>query len=396
MPATLLGGALREDRPPIRSEKALADLWERSLELRPRLVGKDGAAYEIIFPGIRNHGAGPDFKGAVLSLNGRTIGGDVELHLHSGGWRAHGHHRDPEYRGVALHVALTVSARHADAFPPTVEARFAPDAAPAASPDVPDLRLLGSRRFFAKSAGFRLEMESGADPDQLVYAALLEAMGYGRNRKPFRALAERVPLSRFAALSEEPRASAEFAALACLIVGGGLLDDADTHERRQMLRIARRLGVRRRLSPSDWSRFRVRPANAPATRLRGVAALIAESLRSGPMRAFERALETEGERGVIRRIERRPHIGRGAAVAAAAGAALPALHAFAARGDAERRGMVEEAFRRLPAPPSDSVVRGVSAALGIRARPKLAVEHFGLHELARASSWHGGASPVSG
>jgi len=127
-----------------------------------------------------------------------------------------------------------------------------------------------------------------------------------------------------------------------------------------------------------------------------VAALVAECLHSGPMRAFERTLETEGERGLIRMVERRRRIGRGAAVATAASAVLPALHAFAARGDADRRGRAEEAFRRMPAPPSDSVVRGVSAALGIRVRPKLAIEHFGLHELARASSWHGGASSVSG
>ena len=61
----------------ITSEKAFADLWERSLELKPEVIGLDGKSYEILFPGVRNQGAGPDFEGAVLRYDGRTIGGDV-------------------------------------------------------------------------------------------------------------------------------------------------------------------------------------------------------------------------------------------------------------------------------------------------------------------------------
>ena len=63
-------------------------------------------SYEVLFPGVRNQGAGPDFKGAVLRRDGKTIGGDIELHLDPSGWRAHGHHGDSRYRGVVLQVVL--------------------------------------------------------------------------------------------------------------------------------------------------------------------------------------------------------------------------------------------------------------------------------------------------
>ena len=274
----------------IPSEKAFSDLWERALELRPKLTARDGTDYEIVFPGVRNQAAGPDFRGAVLKRDGQTIGGDVELHLEPGGWTAHGHHDDPNFRGVALQVVLKFGRGGGKATaiaPPTAVAQFDPlsdesENVPPAdthadSPDAPapDLRALGLARFRSKSAGFRLEMESAANPDQPLYAALLDAMGYARNRKPFRALAALLPIERLSPLADEPRAAAEFAILSALATRGGLLNDVGERERVQMRRVARRLGRGRNLPASEWSRFRVRPAGAPLARMRGIAPLIA-------------------------------------------------------------------------------------------------------------------------
>lgn len=41
-----------------------------------------------------------------MLLNGTEVMGDVELHLHAGDWKRHGHHRDDAYDQVILHVAL--------------------------------------------------------------------------------------------------------------------------------------------------------------------------------------------------------------------------------------------------------------------------------------------------
>ena len=380
----------------ITSEKAFADLWERSLELKPEVIGLDGKSYEILFPGVRNQGAGPDFEGAVLRYDGRTIGGDVELHLDSGGWRAHGHHRDSRYRGVVLQVVLRAHRERSDTqSPPTAEARFeigADSSAPVT--EMPDLETLGLQRFLAKSAGFRLEFESATDPDQAVYASLLDAMGYARNRRPFRDLAGRVPFSVFSGLAREPASSAEFAVLSALVVGGGLLSEAESHERVQMRRLARSLGIRRKVSSDDWSRFRIRPSNTPISRMRGIAPLVARSLRAGLIATLEDVFDREGVAGLIQDVQQRPFIGRGLAVTVAANVAMPALHAVSLLRGGSGTDRIEREFGAMPAPPQDAVTRGACAVLGLDLRPRLASRHFGLHALARSESWPG-ARPVS-
>ena len=247
------------------SEKAFADLWERALELRPSIVDREGHLYEVVFPGIRNTGPGPDFTGAVLIRDGRRFGGDVELHLDPSGWRGHGHHTDGAYNGVVLQVVMRMGARNsAHPSPPTARAVFPttePDAQPPCSRlETNAIRQLGIERFVAKSAGFRLELEAGVNAEQLMYRAVMECLGYTRNRTPFLELSKSVPVSQFDTLRSEPASSAQFAVLSALAVSGGLAEETDRAESVQMRRVARTLGIRRSVIPaSSWSRFRVRP-----------------------------------------------------------------------------------------------------------------------------------------
>ncbi len=86
-----------------------------------RMVTTDGRHVQVLYPGIRADSCGPDFKDAVLSLDScAAVRGDVELHLESGDWFRHGHHTDPSYDDVVLHVvgkdtvaAIPASARTA-------------------------------------------------------------------------------------------------------------------------------------------------------------------------------------------------------------------------------------------------------------------------------------------
>ena len=82
--------------------------------LRPE-VG--GPPLRVHFAGRWNRGPGPDFRGAILlDAHGRAQRGDVELHRRPAGWRSHGHHRDPAYARVLLHVVGASGA--ADIGPP--------------------------------------------------------------------------------------------------------------------------------------------------------------------------------------------------------------------------------------------------------------------------------------
>jgi hypothetical protein len=372
----------------ITSEKRFSDLWERSLELRPDVVDGDGHRYEVIFPGVRNQAAGPDFRGAVLRRDGRTFGGDVELHLEQSGWRAHGHHADPAYDGVVLQVVLRL-ARNSGHFtgPPTATATFPECLVESPSPpefSPSDLEELGVERFFAKSAGFRLELDAGVSPDQVVYQGMMEAMGYARNRKPFLALSRAAPLSLFTPLADEPRRTAEFGVFAALATVGNVLERVAPPERGQIRKVASRLGARSRLSARDWSMFRVRPSADPVNRMRAMAFILAAGLGKSLSERMQAVFERGGANYLVRAVSDAPHVGRGLALVIASNVLLPCLYAIRPSD-----GIVSE-FRKMPSPPGDSVTRGIAKVLGERIRPANAAQHSGLHALSKSRSWPGG------
>jgi hypothetical protein len=58
----------------------------------------------LISVGMHNHLAGPDFFNAQLYVDDQLWAGNVEIHLKSSDWYAHGHEADPAYNTVILHV----------------------------------------------------------------------------------------------------------------------------------------------------------------------------------------------------------------------------------------------------------------------------------------------------
>ncbi len=87
-------------------EKLLQRLWlNREFDERGARL-QDGRTLDVLHPGRWNHLGGPDFQNARLRIEGQSVHGDVEVHLHEKDWDAHGHAIDPAYDGVALHVVL--------------------------------------------------------------------------------------------------------------------------------------------------------------------------------------------------------------------------------------------------------------------------------------------------
>ena len=95
---------LREDcdSPP---ERLLQSVWLHQRLLRDRLRTLDDTPVRVLHPGFLSLEGGPDFRGTVVQFaDSPVLTGDVEVDLRPGGWRAHGHDRNPAFRGVILHV----------------------------------------------------------------------------------------------------------------------------------------------------------------------------------------------------------------------------------------------------------------------------------------------------
>ena len=96
-------GTLREeDTPP---ESLVQNIWHHQRIRRDELKLVDGRTLRVLHPGFWNHGAGPDFRDAVLQFERETpFTCDVEVDLHSSGWKGHAHDRNPNFQRVKLHV----------------------------------------------------------------------------------------------------------------------------------------------------------------------------------------------------------------------------------------------------------------------------------------------------
>ena len=303
-------------------EIALSAAWQAQALAGP-LRTRDGHTVEVISRGTWTHGFGPDFRDAMISLNGRELrGGSVEIHLATRGWTDHGHATDPRYNDVILHVVLDddgSETRREDGIVVPVVAvaallttplddrgvatgdwsRFggaacAPDLVrdePAIARQV--LFRLGDVRLAGRSA--RLEAQLTAQPPaQVLYASILDGLGYQQNREPMAALAELVPLTDLeAAILATAPDDRHDTARGILLGAAGFLPLSPTEAGLAHLDPAavgqaevawRRFGSPWRdtaLPPTAWTRARVRPANHPAARLVAGAALIANAIPHG-------------------------------------------------------------------------------------------------------------------
>ncbi len=86
------------------AEITLSAAWHAGA-VPARLDTTDGVSLEIVHRGTWSHGLGPDFRDALILFDGRELrAGSVEIHLRTRGWGDHGHHLDPAYDAVVLHL----------------------------------------------------------------------------------------------------------------------------------------------------------------------------------------------------------------------------------------------------------------------------------------------------
>lgn len=86
-------------------EDFLQMLWQNQYLNRQIPWHSSEGLVQVEKPGFRNRKqAGPDFDQAKIKLDAMEWVGAVEIHVRSDEWEKHGHHLDPAYNSVILHV----------------------------------------------------------------------------------------------------------------------------------------------------------------------------------------------------------------------------------------------------------------------------------------------------
>jgi hypothetical protein len=124
---------------------------------------------QIIKTGQHNHLAGPDFFDGRIIIGNQKWAGNIEIHMNSSDWYAHGHEKDVAYDNVILHVVWhhDVEVFRKDNTPiPTLELQHS----------IPSEILQNYNTLFSKNKKFINCEEHFAEVDKMILTNWLERL----------------------------------------------------------------------------------------------------------------------------------------------------------------------------------------------------------------------------
>lgn len=307
-------------------ESFLHFLWRTKRFDAQDLITTENQPIEIYTLGEHNFNAGPDFFNARIKIGQTMWAGNIEMHLKSSEWIAHGHSTDPAYDNVVLHVVLEedVPIYHTSGeripclclngrIPTQLLAHY--------ERLEQELAWIACEHFFQNVPGIvrlnwldrmmveRLEQKTTAIAtvlqatnnhwEEAFYIMLARNFGLKVNVDPFEALARSLPLITLS------KHKSNFLQLEALVFGqAGFLSGSFTEEWPKILaREYQHLSNKQGLAPlavSQWKFLRLRPANFPTVRLAQFAGLVYNSvhlfskvLEAKNLREFENLLECQ-------------------------------------------------------------------------------------------------------
>jgi hypothetical protein len=270
------------------SEKDVSRIWQDGRYRR--LCDDAGRNIRVIYGGRPAVRPGCDFQDAVLEIDGVKCCGDIEIHLTSDLWKKHGHHRNPVYNNVILHVAMwekgglpavmqcgqNIPTVILDSIPVQgdgLPARACPHISPAnTSGEI--LTASGLARLSAKSREFSGFM-CRESPKQALYRGICRALGYSCNKAPMEKLSGLLPFSVW-----ESDAGSRAGNMALMLGTAGLLPSqrglsckADAWAAVLEKEWSAMRKEVRPMQKRDWSFAFIRPANSPLRRLAALCGL---------------------------------------------------------------------------------------------------------------------------
>jgi hypothetical protein len=283
---------------PLLTEELFQHIWQLRLFTQTGLTTLDGLPLQILYPGMHNSHAGPDFTAAKIRIGQTLWAGNVELHLKTSDWYRHRHQQNKQYSNVILHVVYEndVSAITTDGIPCIELQQYIPkmlferfarlresaDFVPCGknAVHVPALiwekwkeRLL-IERLDRKAS--RLEswlMSNRYNWEEVCYWSMAESAGLPVNRDAFLQLAQSLPYNLLM------RHQHSLFHLEALLFGqAGMLEDvfADEYPQRlqQEYNYMKHKYKLEALSVYRFKWLRMRPASFPAVRIACLAALL--------------------------------------------------------------------------------------------------------------------------
>ena len=284
-------------------EEFLHYLWKYGLYNTKRLSDPEGNKIYVIHPGEYNRDSGPDFFNARISIGGTIWAGNVEIHTRSSHFDIHGHHTDPAFNNVILHIVaendkkvynergeevLTSEIEYDPSLYDRYETLVNTPYIIACQDELKKidnilirhwLNSLVIERFQNKSEFIlKIYSETGNDWEETFYRLLTRYFGYRVNTEPFEMLATALPFRII-----RKHADNRFQIEALLYGTGGMLDEGLFKEAvndeyyRNLIREYKILSAKYSLKPIQgwiWKYSRLRPANFPSIRISQLAAML--------------------------------------------------------------------------------------------------------------------------
>lgn len=365
-----------------------------------QLFTTDGRRLDIVHRGAWTHGFGPDFRDAMICLDGAELRtGSVELHLRTRGWSDHGHHLDPRYNTVVLHVVAEhdfvrtlrqdgvdvpvlqlpvettkeAANRGVDVWSLVGGAVCAEDLTrrePHRARAI--LRGLGDVRLSGRVARIEASLQQ-APPAHVLISLVFDALGYSANREPMLAVADQLllcgGLDRVARADPDRRldvARATVVGIAGYLplspseahIAGLGPDEVATVEQAWADSASWIGPLPARLA---WQTARVRPANHPVVRLSQAASLlvaIADSPVAELLSLLDESDAADVRLGRLPAIAATPSLGIDRARAILTNVVVPFAVALShATGDRSLEERAIDAWDRLPPAETNSKVR---------------------------------------
>jgi len=287
-------------------EEFLHFLWKYGLFDKDKLLDNDGSIINVIHPGEYNRDSGPDFFNARLLISGTLWAGNVEIHSKASHFELHGHHHDPMYDNIILHVVAekdrnVFNSKGKELLTAVIEFSgslhekyldLVNNPGIIACQDVIKdfngiplkhwLNALVIERLEAKTeAIMRILSETGNDWEETLYRLLSRYFGFRVNTEPFEMLAGALPFRII-----RKHADNRFQIESLLFGTSGMLQEGlfseALHDQyyKDLIREFRILSSKYSIQPLHgwiWKFARLRPSNFPTIRISQLAGMLADT-----------------------------------------------------------------------------------------------------------------------